>query len=123
MPESTDLKAEIAPCWKLVWNVDPAPEIVPLTDEVLAVADELELAAADVGDVAAADELDDEDEDEHAARAMAAATAPLAAATCLPRNCIRNSPCSVSFIALHCRLARGMCRANRGNPYIHRPPR
>jgi hypothetical protein len=57
---------------------------------VLAVADELELAAADVGDVAADDELDDEDEDEHAARAMAAATAPVAAATCLPRNCIRE---------------------------------
>jgi hypothetical protein len=82
---STDLKAEIAPCWKLVWNVDPAPEIVPLADEVLVLVlgDEL------VGDVAADDdELDDEDE--HAARAMAAATAPDAAATCLPRNCIRE---------------------------------
>ena len=85
---STDLKAEIAPCWKLVWNVDPAPEIVPLADEVLVLVLG-ELAAADVGDVAADDdELDDEDE--HAARAMAAATAPDAAATCLPRNCIRE---------------------------------
>src|ERR1700689_4280483 len=108
MPESTDLKAEIAPCWKLVWNVEPAPLIVPLAG----------LAPAEAGA-----ELEDDDEDEHAARAMAAATAPLAATTCLPRNCIRNSPCSVSFIALHCRLARGMCRANRGNPSIHRPPR
>ena len=81
------MKAEIAPCWKLVWKVEPAPEIVPLADEalVLVLGDEL---AADVGDVAAGDELDDEDE--HAARAMAAATAPLAAATCLPRNCIRE---------------------------------
>jgi hypothetical protein len=78
---STDLKAEMAPCWKLVWNVDPAPAIVPLTEEVLAVAVELAVAAAD-------DELDDEDE--HAARAMTAATAPDAAATCLPRNCIRE---------------------------------
>ena len=82
------MKAEIAPCWKLVWNVDPAPEIVPVTEEVLVVADALELAAADVVDVAAVVELDDEDE--HAARAMAAATAPDAAATCLPRNCIRE---------------------------------
>ena len=83
------MKAEIAPCWKLVWNVDPAPEIVPLADEVLVLVLGDELAAADVGDVAADDdELDDEDE--HAARAMAAATAPDAAATCLPRNCIRE---------------------------------
>ena len=29
MPESTDLKAEMAPCWKLVWNVDPLPFSVP----------------------------------------------------------------------------------------------
>jgi hypothetical protein len=114
-----DLKAEIAPCWKLVWNVEPAPLIVPLA--VAALADVLaagELAAAEAGA-----ELEDDDEDEHAARAMAAATAPLAATTCLPRNCIRNSPCSVSFSALHCRLVRGMCRANRSNPYIHRRPR
>ena len=89
IPESTDLKPEMACCWKLVWNVDPAPEMVPLAEEVL--AGELaagELAAADEL-VAGADVLDDED-DEHAARAMAAATAPLAAATCLPRNCIRE---------------------------------
>jgi hypothetical protein len=59
---------------------------VPLTEEVLAVADEL--AAVGELDAAADDELDDEDE--HAARAMAAATAPVAAATCLPRNCIRE---------------------------------
>ena len=29
MPESTDLKAEMAACWKLVWNVDPLPFSVP----------------------------------------------------------------------------------------------
>jgi hypothetical protein len=88
-----DLKAEMAPCWKFVWNVEPAPLIVPLADEALAgvLAGALEEAAA--GEVAAAlagAELDDDDEDEHAARAMAAATAPLAATTCLPRNCIRE---------------------------------
>jgi hypothetical protein len=60
---------------------------VPVTDEVLAVA--VELVAGVELDVAGADvELDEEDE--HAARAMAAATAPVAAATCLPRNCIRE---------------------------------
>src|ERR1700722_5091751 len=121
MPESTDLKAEIAPCWKLVWNVEPAPLIVPLAGEAL--ADGLAAGAGVLAPAEAGAELEDDDEDEHAARAMAAATAPLAATTCLPRNCIRNSPCSVSFIALHCRLARGMCRANHSNPYIHRPPR
>src|SRR5580692_8847325 len=121
MPGLTDLKAEMAPCWKLVWNVEPAPLIEPVTVEAL--ADVLAEAAGELGAVEAGAELDDDDEDEHAARAMAAATAPLAATTCLPRNCIRNSPCSVSFIALHCRLARGMCHANRSNPYIHRLPR
>ena len=29
MPESIDLKAEMAACWKLVWNVDPLPFSVP----------------------------------------------------------------------------------------------
>jgi len=29
MPESIALKAEIAACWKLVWNVDPLPFSVP----------------------------------------------------------------------------------------------
>ena len=88
MPESTDLKLEIACCWKLVWNVDPAPEIVPLAVEVL--VDVLAEAAGELAEV----EVDGVDvvdeEDEHAARAMAAATAPLAATTCLPRNCIRE---------------------------------
>ncbi len=29
MPGSTDLKFEMACCWKTVWNVDPLPLIVP----------------------------------------------------------------------------------------------
>ena len=85
---STDLKAEIAPCWKLVWKVEPAPLIVPLAEAALA-----DVLADAAGELAAAEdgaELEDDDEDEHAARAMAAATAPVAAATCLPRNCIRE---------------------------------
>jgi hypothetical protein len=89
IPESTDLKAEIAPCWKLVWNVEPAPLIVPLAVEALVLVLADELAAGDEL-VAAADDDELDDEDEHAARAMAAATAPDAAATCLPRNCIRE---------------------------------
>jgi hypothetical protein len=86
---STDLNAAIAPCWKLVWNVDPAPLILPLADEALVLVLADELAEGDEL-VVAADDDELEDEDEHAARAMAAATAPDAAATCLPRNCIRE---------------------------------
>jgi hypothetical protein len=87
-----DLKAEMAPCWKFVWNVEPAPLIVPLADEALAgvLAGALEEALEELAGALAGAELDDDDEDEHAARAMAAATAPLAATTCLPRNCIRE---------------------------------
>ena len=90
MPESTFLKAAMAPCWKLVWNVDPAPLIVPLAVEALVLVLADELAAGDELDVAAGVVVLDEEDDEHAARAMAAATAPDAAATCLPRNCIRE---------------------------------
>ena len=49
MPESTDLKAEIDACWKLVWNVDPLPFSVPerleLVLGVLLVLELLELQA------------------------------------------------------------------------------
>jgi hypothetical protein len=27
----TDLNCEIAACWKVAWNVDPAPSMVPLS--------------------------------------------------------------------------------------------
>jgi hypothetical protein len=88
----TDLNAEIAPCWRLVWNVEPAALMVPLAEDALALvlagalAAELPLLAGVLA--AADDELEDED-DEHAARARAAATAQPAVATCfLPRNCI-----------------------------------
>ena len=79
------MKAEIALCWKLVWKVEPAALMVPLAVDVLVLAEALPVLA---GVLAVEDELDDED-DEHAARASAATTAPLTAATCfLPRNCI-----------------------------------
>ena len=49
MPESTDLKAEMAACWKLAWNVDPLPFSVPerleLVLGVLLVLELLELQA------------------------------------------------------------------------------
>src|ERR1700728_2057630 len=96
MPGWTDLKAEMAASWKLVWNVEPAALIVPLTAAELAV----ELAAGDDDvDDAGMDELDDELDDEHAATAIAAITAPPATAACLlPRSCI-DSPCNGSASA------------------------
>jgi hypothetical protein len=81
------LNAEIAPCCKLVWNVEPAALMVPLAVDALVLV-LAELLPPPAGVLAVEDEVDDED-DEHAARASAATTAPLTAATCLlPRNCI-----------------------------------
>ena len=83
MPEATDLNSTRADCWKLVWKVDPAPLRVPLP----ATADD-EPDAAGADPEAATDELDELD-DEHAARASAAITAPPAATACLlPRSCM-----------------------------------
>ncbi len=88
------MKAEMALCWKLVWKVEPAALMVPLTVLVLALVagaalDEVLPVAAGLL-AGAEDELDDED-DEHAARASAATTAVLTVATCfLPRNCIKG---------------------------------
>ena len=81
----------MAPCWKLVWNVEPLALIVPCSAAEL----EEEVAAADAaGEDAGDDELDDELDEEHAARASAATTAPPATAACLlPRSCI-DSPFS-----------------------------
>ena len=73
--------------------LEPLALIVPLT------AAALELALDAAGDDAAAeddvvDEVDDELDEEHAARAIAATTAPPATAACLlPRSCI-DSPCN-----------------------------
>src|SRR5579863_9976845 len=83
-----DLNAEIADCWKLVWNVEPAALMVPLTllalDEAAAV-EELPLDAEDEPD-----ELDEE----HAARANAVATAatPTVAMCCLRPSGISGTP-------------------------------
>src|SRR5580704_13589397 len=82
-----DLNAEMAACWKFVWNVEPAALIVPLAEAALldgALAGALPLPdGLELGGV----ELDEE---EHAARDSAIATrAPPAATTCcLRRSCI-----------------------------------
>jgi hypothetical protein len=81
----TDLKPEMAACWKLVWNVEPLALSVPLSAAAL---EEVPAAGVDVADDAAA-ELDDELDEEQAAMASAAMTAPPATAACLlPRSCI-----------------------------------
>ena len=78
----TDLNDEIAVCWKLVWNVEPAALMVPLAvlaEELL--DDEL---LPELLEEAADDELDEE----QAASPMAAATATTpTVAACLLRPC------------------------------------
>jgi hypothetical protein len=83
---STDLNAEIAVCWKLVWNVEPAALIVPLTVLVLAEALLDVVLLLDAADV----ELDEE----HAARPRAVATAatPTVVTRCLRPNGISGTP-------------------------------
>jgi hypothetical protein len=74
----------MAACWKLVWKVEPLALIVPLPD-----AAALDAAGDDDPVDAGVDELDDELDEEQAARARAAMTAPPATAACLlPRSCI-----------------------------------
>jgi hypothetical protein len=78
------LNAEIAACWKFVWNVEPLALIVPLAAAAL---EDDPVAAEDPADVGA--ELDVVLDEEQAARASAATTAPPATAACLlPRSCI-----------------------------------
>jgi len=82
---STDLNAEIAVCWKLVWKVEPAALMVPLAvlvlDEALLVA-ELPLDA------------DEELDEEQAARPRAVATAatPTVVTRCLRPIGISGTP-------------------------------
>src|SRR5580700_7936911 len=78
MPASTDLNAAMADCWKTVWKVDPLPLSVPL--RLLADAVELLLV------------LDDELEEEHAARATAQTASPAVVTCRLRRRCISGTP-------------------------------
>src|SRR5580658_2532704 len=75
--------AEIADCWKLVWNVEPAALMVPLTELALALVE-----APEPGVVVVPLEVVVEPEEEHAARARAAATTPAVASCRLRRRCI-----------------------------------
>jgi hypothetical protein len=70
MPAWTDLKAEMAASWKVVWNVDPLPLSVPLRAALLL------LLVPDEGLVVDVLLLDDELDEEHAARATAQTASP-----------------------------------------------
>src|SRR5512146_1446492 len=86
MPEFTDLKAEIAACWKVFWNDDPLPFSVPLP----AAADDDVAPPPAVGLVPPPADVVELDE-EHAASSAIARTAPPAVTACfLPRSCMTN---------------------------------
>jgi len=95
-----DLKAAMASCWKVSWNVDPLPFSVPLRleeppDEALLLLDaeppdeELLLDEEPLGGELLLDE-------EHAPRVRASATTetPAAVTCCLYRSCIFSTPFS-----------------------------
>jgi hypothetical protein len=90
MPGWTDLKAEMAACWKVSWNDDPLALSVPLRLELL---DEEPPPAAAEPEPPLAGELLLLDE-EHAPRtsAKAATETPAAATCCLNRSCIFSTP-------------------------------
>ncbi|HJY69811.1 MAG TPA: hypothetical protein VJ254_24075 [Streptosporangiaceae bacterium] len=88
MPASTDLKAAMADCWKTVWKVDPLPLSVPLRLELL-LADAVELLLVPVDALLL---LDDELDEEHAARATAQTASPAVVTCRLRRRCISGTP-------------------------------
>src|SRR5271170_54182 len=85
MPGWTDLKAEMAASWKVVWNVDPLPLSVPLRAALL-------LLVPDEGLVVDVLLLDDELDEEHAARATAQTASPAVVTCRLRRRCISGTP-------------------------------
>jgi len=90
MPDWTDLKAEIASCWKVSWNVEPLALSVPLRAALLDDEDALSLdeepPAGGVEEV----ELDEEHADRPSAVAMTAT--PTVVTCCLRRRCISGTP-------------------------------
>src|SRR5271157_6254512 len=85
----TDLKLEMACSWKVVWNVDPLPlsvpeSLAPVLADALPVAELLPLLAG----------VDEELDEEHAARdiAVATAAAPTVAIRCLRPSGISGTP-------------------------------
>src|SRR5271166_4720138 len=113
MPGWTDLKLEAAVSWKVVWNVDPLPlsvpeSLAPLLLDALLVAELLLLAGVD-------EELDEE----HAARdrAVATAAAPTVATRCLRPSGISATPYRFYMFPRPLRAApTAGQRANRGVP-------
>jgi hypothetical protein len=89
MPDCTDLKLEMASCWKVSWNVDPLALSVPLRAALL--DEEPPPAAAVPEPLLAGGLLLD---DEHAPRTSAKVTTetPAAATCCLYRSCIFSTP-------------------------------
>ena len=77
------MKAEMADSWKTVWKVDPLPFSVPLRLELL-LAD----AEALLDDVPVLLVVDDELDEEHAARATAQTASPAVVTCRLRRRCI-----------------------------------
>src|SRR5271157_2879674 len=97
----TDLKDEMAVSWKVVWNVDPLPLSVPES-----------LAPLLAG-------VDEELDEEHAARprAVATAAAPTIATRCLRPNGISDTPYRFYMSPWPLRAApTAGQRANRGVP-------
>jgi hypothetical protein len=86
MPESTDLKAAMADCWKTVWKVDPLPLSVPLRLASLLAAAGALVVPVDVL------LLDDGLDEEHAARATAQTASPAVVTRRLRRRCISGTP-------------------------------
>src|SRR5579871_6232757 len=109
MPESTDLKAAMADCWKTVWKVDPLPLSVPLRLALLLAG----AAALLLPPVDALLLLDDELEDEHAARATAQTASPAVVTCRLRRRCISRYSLT-GFIGDSGRSVQPGHPANRG---------
>ena len=76
----------MADCWKTVWKVDPLPLSVPLRLALLLAAAGALLMPADVL------LLDDELDEEHAARATAQTASPAVVTCRLRRRCISGTP-------------------------------
>src|SRR5580704_16200380 len=104
---STALNAEMADCWKLVWNVEPAALMVPLAE----LLDEDPAA----GVVLVPLEPDEELDEEHAARASATTAKPAVVSCLLRRRCISGYSLQVLSVLRQQRAARKAGQpANRG---------
>jgi hypothetical protein len=97
MPDWTDLKFEMASCWKVSWKVEPLPLSVPLRAALLDEEDDAlpldELPAGGVEDV----EVDEEHADRPSAVAMTAT--PTVVTCCLRRRCISGTPFTIHLLS------------------------